>query len=455
MKPSGDTRKNADTIVALASPPGRAPRAILRLSGPATGEILATHLDGAPVSRASARASLRLGPRRLPVLVARYLAPRSYTGEDAAEVLFPGNPALAARLIDRFCAHPDARPAGPGEFTARAYLNGRLTLEQAEGVAALIAARTDAELEGARRLLAGELGERYRALADRLTSALALVEAGIDFSDQEDVVPIAPHDLARELDESIAAAAALLGRAATPEPAEPLVVLAGPPSAGKSTLFNALLGRARALTDAAPGTTRDALVEMLDLRDVSIDRPRVQLADLPGLDASPATAIGAASQRAAREALARADVVVLCDPAGRFDESLAPAPARAIRVRTMADLPGPGVSDALPVCALDGWNVAALRRAIADAASTGAVGGGVGGSDAPAVVPRHRIALATALRHLRAARDAIEPAAARLDEPEILAASLRPALDAIGEITGRVSPDDVVARIFATFCVGK
>lgn len=451
MTSTGDTRRNADTIVALASPTGRATRAILRLSGPATGAILDAHFDGAPASRAAAHAVLRFGTHSLPVLIARYAAPRSYTGEDAAEILIPGNPTLATRLIDLILAHPDTRPAGPGEFTARAYLNGRLTLEQAEGVAALIAARTSADLEGARRLMDGDLGERYRSLADRLTRALALVEAGIDFSDQEDVVPIAPADLARELEEIIAEIECLLGRAVPPEPAEPLVALAGPPSAGKSTLFNALLGRPRALTDEAPGTTRDAIVETLDLRDASLDRPSVQLADLPGLDPTHTTTadmLSAASQHAAQRTLDRADVVIHCDPTGRFDPARLPAHARVIRVRTKADLPGAAASDALPVCALDGWNLAALRRAIADVASTGA-------ADAQAIVPRHRLALASARRNLLPARESIDPASPRLDNPEVVAASLRLALDALAEITGRVSPDDVIARIFATFCVGK
>ena len=438
-----------DTIAAVASPPGRAARAIVRLAGPATPDILAAVLTAAPAAPGAHAARLRLGTHTLPALLLRYTAPRSYTGQDAAELLIPGNPVLAQRVLDALL-DAGARPAGPGEFTARAYLAGRLTLAQAEGVAASIAAQTETDLLAARDLLEGAADRHALAWSDEAASLLALTEAGIDFSDQEDVTPITPAELQARLRALAATLRARLAGAAFSEPTAhlPAVALVGPPNAGKSTLFNALLGRRRAAVCDEAGTTRDALVETLD---PSADLPGagpVQLIDLPGLDASPAGASSAAAQRAARDAIARADAIVLCDPAARFDEPGLP-PVPTIRVRTKADLPAPtGVTPDLSVCALDGHHLPALRRAIADAAGASRRG-------ASTAAARHERAIRRAADHLAAAAALTDPAQRALADPELLASELRAALDALGEITGAISPDDVIGRIFATFCIGK
>lgn len=390
----------------------------------------------------------RLQGCSLPCLVASYPGPRSYTGEDVVEILLAGNPTLVERVIaSAIGAMEGVRPAGPGEFTARAYLNDRLTLAQAEGVASLIAAQNADELVEARRLLSGERGELYRAFADEAMTLLALVEAGIDFTDQEDVVAITGTDLRRRAAELAARIENLLGNAGGGEARSelPRVALAGVPNAGKSTLFNALLGRRRAVVSDEAGTTRDVLEEPLDLsRDIA-GGGEVMLCDTPGVGDGVRGAADASSQEASRGFVSGAGVVVWCDPTGRFEAPELKSKAGVIRVRTKADLPRVRMqANALEVSALDGFHVPSLRRAIADAA-WGARGSGV--------LPRHR-------RALRAARDELRDLDAEMDgeriaAPELTAGRLRLVLDCLGELTGKMTPDDVIGRVFATFCVGK
>lgn len=267
-------------------------------------------------------------------------------------MLVPGNPALVQRVIATLLTHENVRLATPGEFSARAYLNGKLTLAQAEGIAATIAARTDAELAAAEALLSGGTGRVFAHWADELTTLLALVEAGIDFTDQEDVVPIAPDDLVRRLTTLAHALADHLGSVRGGEHRDtlPVVALAGPPNAGKSTLFNALLGRRRAVVSPIAGTTRDVLAERLDLSGDAPGADPIMLLDLAGLDASPewaagdsaANAIDADAQARAREALTHADIIIHCDPTGRFDTAIPGSTERpTIRARTKSDLPPP------------------------------------------------------------------------------------------------------------------
>ncbi|MBL8990117.1 MAG: 50S ribosome-binding GTPase [Phycisphaerae bacterium] len=453
---------SGDTIAAVASGPGAAPLAVLRLSGPAVPGALADLLGADPAQRGCARARLRLAPGLpVPVRVIRFLAPRSATGQDAADILLPGQPHLVQRTLARVLALPGLRHAEPGEFSARAYLAGRLTLEQAEAVAALISADSAAQLDAAQRLMRGEPGRQYAAWHDRLARLLALVEAGIDFTDQEDVVPIAPADLLAAV-RALRDAMGGLVHAAAPRQARharPLAVLAGAPNAGKSTLFNALLGRRRAVESPVAGSTRDALVEPLTLATPDAGELTIDLADLPGLDASLARAddASAGAQHAGRLAIDEADVILACRPAGEPPPLLPPTPhARIIPVATKADRPLAAADlhtrpDELPVCALDGRGLSALRRALFDAAWS--AGPGLSRD----LLPRHRAALLAAHESLAALADDLAPlAAARaLPNPELTADALRAALDALDPLTGRLSPDDILGRIFASFCIGK
>lgn len=455
-----------DTIVAVSSGWGPSPRSLLRLSGPSLPEVLRAAFDPVPAPHGSiVPARLRMTPAlSLPCLLFRSDAPRSFTGQHMAEILLPGGPILLERILEAFCRIPGVREAGPGEFSARAYLAGKLDLTQAEGLAATIAARTDAQLRAARLLTGGQAGRTLDEWTSELATLLALVEAGIDFTDQEDVVPIHPERLRHRLEALRTTIAASLGAAAGAEDPNlrPAAALIGPPNAGKSTLFNALLARVRAVESPIPGTTRDVLSEPLDLGEVAPGTPGVLLMDLPGLDVALAGAspLDAAAQARALDAAQAARVLIHCDPAGRFVPLFDHEPTTTIiRVRTKADLPTPPTPPAsadLSVCALDGWNLPILRRAIADAAwPTG--GSGQGDPSAEWALPRHRRVLATVAETLQQATHRLSntPHAAAVPEPELIAGDLRAALDILGEITGHISPDEVIGRIFATFCVGK
>lgn len=458
-----------DTIVAVATGSGCASRAMIRLSGPdaftALGGLLEDEPDVRGLGRGIGAVSMRIpllhgGSGELPALLTRFLSPASYTGEDACELQVPGNPHLLQRLLDLLTSVEGVRMADPGEFSARAFLHGKLSAEQAEGVRAMIAARSDAEHEAATRLLRGETGERYRLWADDLAMSLALVEAGIDFTEEEDVVSIAPDDLLDRLNHLASEIRAELGPPAADQQTTEIarVVLVGPPNAGKSTLFNTLLGEDRAIVSEEPGTTRDALVEELELLPAAgnpWEATRCALVDLAGLD--EALAVTSSTESCAQEQAMRlvesAQVVLLCDPSGRFElESRLPADIPLIRVRTKADLPSDGAGRGdVGVCAIDGWNLGPLRRAIADAVLA------AGGPQQSPLLPRHRSALRSASSALDDAMGyARESAGARhLMDVELIAGAMRSALDALGEIAGRISPDDVIGRVFATFCVGK
>ncbi|HYE62568.1 MAG TPA: GTPase [Phycisphaerales bacterium] len=430
-----------DTIVAPASPPGRSARAIVRLSGP-----LAFAPLGGPRPRGIAPAVLRLGGLEVPVLAAALPSPNSYTGEDTLELQLPGNPALVERVLHAITSIEGIRLATPGEFTARAYLAGRLTLSQAEGVAATIAATTREQLDAAADLLGGRTGERYRAWAEELATLLALVEAGIDFTDQEDVVAIAAPTLSTRLTTLAQQLTQHLGGVGEHGGTVPRVVLVGRPNAGKSTLFNALLGRRRAVTSPEAGTTRDVLSEELDLSREVPGAGAVMLQDLAGMEDTPSRP----DQHAAREAVCAADLLLWCDPSGHFDAAPLNLPMKPIlRVRTFGDRPpATGTREDVAVCALDGWHLDTLRRAVADAATTAHA------ASVAALLPRHRRAMLAALGRLYEAI-ALSADAERLEEPEVIALTLRLALDEVGELAGQISPDEVLGRVFATFCVGK
>ena len=457
-----------DTIAAIASAPGRAARGIVRVSGPqAWAVVRKVSADPAvTLPRRQMMVGHRLEPS-LPCLLLLVPAPQGYTGEDSCEIQLPGNPALLERVLNALIA-AGARQAEPGEFTARAYFNGKLTLTQAEGVAATILAASDAQWRAARLLTRGRLASVARELADDLAGALALVEAGIDFTDQEDVAPISPAALDSRLAGLQSRIDDVLGRAVGSErlSALPWVVLTGPPNAGKSTLFNALLGRSRAVVSAAAGTTRDALTEPVRLDPDQFTSPEIMLVDVAGWDESP-LGLNPQMQRAARKAVERADLILRLIPAG--DESCPGAwdtaaarsgdSRRTILVRSKCDLARARddvspVESGVEVSALMGAGMDRLRREIASrlAGRTASLA-----ADALALQPRHERALSRASEHLAAARSLLAPhvRSRTIRDVELVAAEARLALDALGELAGDVTPDEVLGRIFAGFCVGK
>jgi len=469
----------AQTIIAIASPPGRSVRGIIRLAGtdvPALLDVLCERSEslrpsacgsgtgGESVSARRTRSVystyLKLQKHTLPVLLLNYNAPHSYTAEHAAELFLPGNPVLLQRVVDHIIetardARLDVRHAEPGEFSARAFFNNKLTLTQAEGVAATIAARSDAELRAAAMMRSDTLGSLATQLADELATALALLEAGIDFTDEEDVVAITPDDLRTRLNSIRSRIQQQLERAVGSEQLEaaPWVVLTGKPNAGKSTLFNALLGRRRAIVSTVAGTTRDVLVEPMHIRTDHGDA-EVMLVDLAGADTDDPTTMNRHMQHAADRARQRADLLLRCVPAG---ESTLPATSpRELLVRTKSDAcdARPDTDQpAIAVSAATGSNLDVLRRRIADRLAERAVS--LSG-DAVVLRPRHEA-------ELRSAAEAVDDALATLQhstgrhiaDPELVAAALRTALDHLGNLAGRVTPDDVLGKIFAEFCIGK
>lgn len=450
--------KLGDTIAAAIGGDGSS-RGMVRVSGPGAFEA-AQQLCGARPPLGVSVVRLRLSAGELPAIAIAFQAPRSYSGEDTLELLVPGNRELLRRILDMLAAISGVRHALPGEFTARAFLHGKLTAEQAEGVGALIAARTQAEHTAAERLLAGAAGAEYREIADEIAGTLALVEAGIDFTDQDDVVAITADELRRRVAAALMRIEAILAGARPREVVSelPLVVLVGAPNAGKSTLFNALLRRERAMVSDVAGTTRDVIGETLELAALgwapgaSFGPMRVRLADLAGLDAAAISGIDRDAQRAARAAMERADVLLWCDPTGRFEQGEAlplPIGERVIvRVRTKADLVAEKSDATLSVCALDGWRLGSLVRAVQDAIAASR------GSGETSLLPRHARAMEDARSALRQGLGLVGDGR-RVATPEVVATCLRAALDAVGSVAGRISPDDVIGRIFATFCIGK
>ncbi|MFP4143506.1 MAG: tRNA modification GTPase [Phycisphaeraceae bacterium] len=456
LPPAGDRE---ETIAAVSSPPGRSPRGLVRLSGPDVRPILGELLD-APLSAVRTLAPVRLhlpGHPPLPALVAFFAGPASYTGQDVAELQVPGHPALLDRVL-RGIIDRGARLAGPGEFTFRAFVAGKLDLTQAEGIAATITASSESQLRAAGLLREGQLGRLAAAATDQLGDALALVEAGIDFTDEEDVVPIGPGALDERLAKLEEQLAGLVRRSRSWGAIEalPRVVLAGPPSAGKSTLFNALLGRRRAVISEVPGTTRDVLAEPLAL-EVAGEPVEVLLVDMAGLDRTDA-ALDEQIQAAARRAIDEADLLLAVGDPEHDPRELAESLSRtapAVAVLTQADrLTGPPPDGVILVSGLTGEGLSGLRDRLAR--EVGERGVSVAG-DLLALQPRHEHALHRTLEALSKARELLAPQRDSRDMTgvELVAGSLREALDELASLGGRLTPDEVIGRVFARFCVGK
>jgi tRNA modification GTPase len=442
-----------DTIVAPVTPPGRGGVCIVRLSGAAALPLAARVAGALPPARHAALRELCIDGEPLDRgLVLVFPGPRSFTGEDSVEFQLHGSPVVATLLVRGLVAL-GAREAGPGEFTRRAFLNGRLDLAQAEAIADLIASASAEAARAALRSLEGEFSARVTALVEQLTRLRIRLEAGLDFP-EEGVDDLDDPELEHQLDSLLQELVAVRRAADRGRVLRDglTLVIAGRPNAGKSSLLNRLAGYEAAIVTELPGTTRDLVRE-----DILIDGMPVRVIDTAGLRAE-ADRVEQEGIRRAREAMARADLVLLVedgDRAGAGGEPLElPAGIPVLTVRNKTDLlglpAGPETAadgtEYLRLSALTGAGMDLLRerlRAFAGHTS------GEGGS------------FAARRRHLEAldgAAAATERALALLragHAPELAAEELRQAQDALGEITGRVSTEDLLGRIFSEFCIGK
>lgn len=454
---------HGDTIVALSTPPGSSGIAVIRISGPEAIGILEGlvrgKIDWEP--RTLHRCSLHGDGMELldDAVAAVFHNPHSYTGENAAEISCHGSMYVASSIIEAAIAK-GARLAEPGEFTRRAFLNGKMDLAQAEAVADLIASETERQAEVALMMLKGLLSTRIDLIEKGLRGQLALVEASIDFP-EEDIETYDPVALDGLIADYKAFTLHLLQtETAGRKLREGIrITITGQRNAGKSSLYNALLGEERAIVSPVPGTTRDVLRERIHIEGLTY-----YLEDTAGL-AETDCEIESEGMRKGREAAGAADLVLFVVDAVEgwtadvLRELEAHRGANRIVVVNKADLtPGGGVTAAespagkdytVAVSALTGEGLGDLRSRIFDL-STG---------EGMTMVYREMIALnirqGTALRRAMKALERLEKELKAGSPAEILSLEIREALDAYGEVTGRSAGEDILDEIFSNFCIGK
>jgi len=432
-----------DTIAAIATPPGRGGIGVVRLSGPAVPEIARRILGRLPEPRRATLAAFRAahGESQDEGIALYFPAPQSYTGEHVLELQGHGGPVVLQSVL-RACLDAGARLAEPGEFTRRAFLEGKLDLAQAEAVADLIDASSREAARSALRSLGGEFSAAVGALASGLVELRALTEAMLDFPEEE-VDSVLRDDAALRLSTLQAQLADVLAKSRQGSLLRSgiHVVLAGRPNVGKSSLLNRLAGEERAIVTPMAGTTRDALRE-----SIQIDGVPLVLVDTAGLRVSSDMVERLGIERTQQE-LERADLVLVVREAGHADlpPPDLPGGVQRIDVYNKSDL-APGFrapEGALAVSAKTGEGLEALRRAILAAAGWSSTGESV-------FLARERH-----LRALEQARVHLERAGRQLPRWELFAEELRLAQAALGGITGEFSADDLLGEIFSRFCIGK
>lgn len=445
----------ADNIAAIATPPGRGGIGIVRVSGPAVRRIAEAMLGRLPRPRLATFAHFldATGQSIDQGLALFFPAPYSFTGEDVLELHGHGGPVVLDMVLAR-ALELGARLARPGEFSERAFLNGKMDLAQAEAVADLIEAGSESAARSALRSLEGEFSRRVHALVEALARLRMYVEAAIDFPEEE-IDFLADERIAQELDALTRGIAELL--AATRQGVllhdGMSVVLAGPPNAGKSSLLNALAARDSAIVSAIPGTTRDVLRERIHL-----DGMPLHVVDTAGLRDSR-DEIETEGIRRAREQMERADRVLLVlddsagtDAAPEVLKHLPPALPRTV-IRNKIDLTGRSAGVAhragdieIALSVKTGAGLDDLRRYLKTCMGFQSAGEGT-------FMARRRH-----LDAIRRAQDCIARGRAQLAETragELLAEELRLAQQALSEITGEFTPEDLLGRIFSSFCIGK
>jgi len=425
---------SADTIFALSSGSPPAAIAVVRLSGPDAGAALSALCGSIPAPRHAALRTLRDADRSVldRALVLYLPGPGSATGEDCAELHLHGGRAVIAAVESALAALPRLRRAEPGEFTRRAFANGRMDLAEAEGLADLLAAETELQRRNAQALATGALSHQVEAWRVELLGLAALVEANLDFADEDDVATM-PSDFAHRCDALAAGLAQWLG---VPR-AEALregyrVTIAGPPNSGKSSLFNALLGEEAAIATPTAGTTRDVLS-----RPVSIAGVPFLISDTAGIREDTDDVVERIGVARAREEVGKADLVIWLGAEGE-------GPSQAIEIESMTDRDD-RIRKSQPdfrVSAKTMEGIPALATALVERARSAMPRPG------QVAVSRRQGVL------LEQARIAVASAAEEID-PLLVAEQLRLACIAFDRLTGRAATEDMLDALFGRFCIGK
>lgn len=456
--PAVGTLLDDDTIVAIATPPGRGAIAVIRLSGPGAYLIAGRHMSPWPVEPRTATLCEIKDSEGLAIdraIVTLFAAPASYTGESVVEIATHGGDLTPALVIEQLVAS-GARPAAPGEFTRRAVLNGKMDLLQAEAVADLIDASSRPMREAAVRQLDGGLSRRVLALRAAMLEIESLIAYDIDFP-EEDEGPIPSDRILEAVDVARSSLEQLLATVPRGEliRSGAAVVIAGEPNVGKSSLFNALIGRSRAIVTDVPGTTRDAIEAVIDG-----DRWPLRLIDTAGIRDTTDT-VERMGVELSQVHIQAAHIVLACgDSAATMENVIARVAAlgtgaAVIPTRTKSDLAAPdqlmpGDRNAVPVSASTGVGLRELTARIEDELSRRYDSAG---ADTPVVTrARHRAILEAARAELNAFRDGW----ISNDLPATVAAvHLRSAVHSLEELIGAVDVEDVLDRVFSSFCVGK
>jgi len=440
-----------ETICAIATPPGQGGVGVVRISGTSVEGLAESLIGRLPEPR---RASLVkvLDADGQPIdtgLALYFPTPHSFTGEHVLELQLHGSP-VVLELVLRACVAAGARRAGPGEFSQRAFLNDKLDLAQAEAIADLIAASSEQAARAASRSLDGVFSKQVHALADRVTELRVYVEAALDFPDEE-IDFLAEGDVLGRIDALLVDTAVLLQQARAGRLLNDgmRIAIVGKPNAGKSSLFNALVKRDAAIVTEIPGTTRDVVREAIHLAGIP-----VTLADTAGLRETE-DVVEREGVRRARAELAEADLVLWVVDVN--DPEPGPPPDTGVpvlRIENKIDLgnahasrdPSVAKIDTVALSALTGQGMDDLDRAVAERFVNAESSFGEFTARA-----RHVDQIDIALSHLDAARDVLE----QTGSGELVAEELRRSAAALGEITGHVHSDELLGKIFSSFCIGK
>jgi tRNA modification GTPase len=442
-----------ETICAIATPPGVGGVGIIRISGPLSTSIAKQMLGVSLQPRRAHFACFKVadGLTIDSGIALLFTAPASFTGEDVLELQGHGGPQTLQMLMTRVMTL-GARPARPGEFSERAFLNNKLDLVQAEAIADLIESATEASARAAQRSLEGVFSEAVNQLQQELIDLRVFVEAAMDFPDEE-IDFLADSDVLERLGRAIDRVQTLLDQAHQGQLLRDgiNITITGLPNAGKSSLLNALAGRESAIVTDIPGTTRDVLREQ-----ISLDGLPVHVADTAGIREST-DQIEAEGVRRARASLSTSDMVLLV-----IDSTQALAPQLALKTEVPENVPCIEVYNKLDL-AIGKTSVDEALLQVRVSAKTGQglqslislvkdiVGASVSYEGVFSARTRHLDALKRTLEHIKAGHNQLE----KYNAPETLAEELRLAQKALGEITGEYLPDDLLGAIFSSFCIGK